>query len=29
MTTEELLAMRGSIPDFPTLEQIRPTEDPW
>lgn len=31
MTMEELLAMEGSIPDFPSLEELRPTEDlrPW
>lgn len=30
-TTEQILAMRGSIPDFPSLEELRPTEDmsPW
>jgi len=30
-TTEEILGMRGSMPDFPTLEELRPTEDmsPW
>lgn len=27
MTKEEMLAMRGSMPDFPTLEELRPTED--
>jgi Arc/MetJ family transcription regulator len=31
MTTGELLAMEGSIPDFPPLDELRPTEDlrPW
>lgn len=31
MTLDELLAMEGSIPDFPSLEELRPTEDlsPW
>ncbi|MFT4028816.1 MAG: type II toxin-antitoxin system VapB family antitoxin [Protaetiibacter sp.] len=30
-TKEEILAMEGSMPDFPDLEEIRPTEDmtPW
>lgn len=30
-TTEQILAMEGSIPDFPELEELRPTEDlrPW
>ena len=27
MTKEEMLAMEGSMPDFPTLEELRPTED--
>lgn len=27
MTTDEVLALRGSMPDFPTLEELRPTED--
>ena len=27
MTLEELLAMRGSMPDFPTIEELRPRED--
>ena len=26
-TIEEVLAMEGSMPDFPTLEELRPTED--
>lgn len=26
-STEEILAMRGSMPDFPTIEELRPTED--
>lgn len=31
MTVDEILALRGSMPDFPSLEEIRPTEDmrPW
>ena len=24
MSTEELLAMRGSMPDFPSVEELRP-----
>lgn len=27
MTTEEVLALEGTMPDFPTLEELRPTED--
>ena len=26
-STEEILAMEGSMPDFPSLEELRPTED--
>ncbi|MGV3713522.1 type II toxin-antitoxin system VapB family antitoxin [Pseudolysinimonas sp.] len=31
MTTDEILALEGSMPDFPKLEELRPTEDlrPW
>ncbi len=27
MTIEEILAVGGSMPNFPTLEELRPTED--
>lgn len=27
MTTDEILALEGSMPDFPTLQELRPTED--
>ena len=27
MTTDEVLALEGSMPDFPELEELRPTED--
>jgi len=27
MTLEEILAMEGSMPDFPSLEELRPADD--
>jgi Arc/MetJ family transcription regulator len=26
-STEEILAMEGSMPDFPSIEELRPAED--